>query len=251
MTNPPVLEWLDENQFRAFPLTDYSTRYVAWEAINYDLYPLILDALLMCSTEPPQPQITQIQTNTTNLTISVTSQTNFVVTNYLTATYPQYVRNSQNSLLVIGSYANTLPQNLTLNVANALFTPSLIYVMPAPMTGVSTINWGGGGLTGSVTINDGYQLYFLPNQTIEVEVSPNNGQPLPCSNVLNITPDCAHIVSSINGVTVNRTGGVVNIVGGNHVNVFDDPLRNRIFIGYDFITADVVLQQLMPPPTIV
>ena len=69
MTNPPVLEWLDENQFRAFPLTDYSTRYVAWEAINYDLYPLILDALLMCSTEPPQPQITQIQTNTKALTV--------------------------------------------------------------------------------------------------------------------------------------------------------------------------------------
>ena len=251
MTNPPVLEWLNENQYRAFPLTDHGTRYVVYESVSCDLYQLVLDALLVYASQPAQPQITQIQTNSTNLTISITGQSNFEVVNYLTAAYPQYLRNAQNSLLVIGSYASTLQPNVTLNPTNALFTPSLIYVIPTPMSGVSAINWGAGNLTGSVTINDGYQLYFLPTTTIEVEVDKNNGQPLPCGNVLGITPDCSSIVSSVNGVTANKTGDIINLVGGNHVNIFDDPANNRIFVGYDFVTADIVTQQLLPPPTIV
>ena len=247
------IEWLNENEYRAYPLTSDSTRFVIKGDTSYDLYQVILDASLVYSsiTDSETISLTEINTTSTDLIITVTGIT-FTIPNYLSATYPYYVRDDNYNLLVVGSYATNFPINTTFYISGTEFESSTVLEIPSSI-GVSQLSIGSTNLTGDIDLLEGYQVSLIPNSnnTIDIEVGRNEGEVLPCGNILGVDTDCDVIVSAINGVTPSKTGGIIKFVGKNHVVVLDDPNNNRIFIGFDFKLSDVPTQQLPnPTPTI-
>lgn len=239
MSLSTVVDWLNENALRSYPLVEGSPRYITSGEVKVDLYALILDAVLFYSSAPDNAQITSIQTNGFNLTIHVAGQSNFVLSNYTTASYPQYIRNTEHSLLVLGD-ASAIPTNLTFTV-NATFELSTTIEVYPNTKGLSSLTIDGTTLTGDIPLSDGYQCSLIPNgNTLQIEVGKGEGQPLPCASVKGVTNDCASVVSAVNGVTPTATGGILKIVAGNHVKVIDDPDNNRIFIGFDFTANQVI-----------
>ena len=122
-----VVEWLNENALRSYPLTEDSPRFVYSGLVKIDLNALVLDATLFYDTIPTSTTLDMIVTSGSNLVIYVAGQLSFMISNYQTATYPYYVRNLNNSLLVIGD-ASTIPTNLVFNVGSE-FEPCVLYAM--------------------------------------------------------------------------------------------------------------------------
>jgi len=253
MSNSSGLDWLNENEYRAYPLTSDSTRFIIKGENSYDLYQLILDALLVYPSIADDEiiEITQLTTTGTDLIISVTGTT-FTIPNYISATYPYYVRDGNYNLLTIGCYANTLPINNTFYVSGTEFESSVVNEIPSTL-GVNQLSISTTNLTGDITLLEGYQVSLIPNsnKTINIEVGRNEGEVLPCGDVLGLETDCNTVISSINGATPNKTGGIIKFIGQNHVVVLDDPNNNRIYIGFDFKLSDVPTQQLSNPTPLI
>ena len=247
MSNSTGVEWLNENEYRGYPLTSDSTRYFIVNNITYDMYPMILDAMLVYPSLPNSVEILSFQSSGTDLTIAVTGTT-FVIPNYLSATYPQYIRDSNSNLLVIGSAVKTLPINTLFPISNALFEASVVYEILPTNLGLASLTIGTFNLTGDITLNQGYQLSLIPGDTIDIEVGRSEGIPITCGGYLNITNDCFNIINSINGITPNKSGDAIKFVAGEHVVIIDDPDNNRIYIGYDFSPQDITDQPVMRPP---
>ena len=248
MPNPGI-EWLNENELRAYPLTADSTRYLIKGSTSYDLYKLVLDALLVYPDNPDNAviEIYKIKTTATDLIIYLSGK-EFTVPNYLTATYPYYVRDTNYSLLVIGNYASSLPANNIFIVTGTVFEPSVVYDIPETL-GVNQISLNGSPLTGDVLLQEGYQVSLIPkaNNTIGIEVGRSEGDVLPCGDVKGLTSDCNSVVSSVNGMSPTKTGNPIKFIGKNHIVVLDDPDHNRIYLGFDFKLADVPAQHLTRP----
>lgn len=248
MSLSTVVEWLNENALRSYPLIEGSPRAIVSGEVSVDLYALVLDATLFYTNAPDNAQITSIQTTGFTLTVRVTGQSDFVVHNYTTATYPQYIRNTEHSLLVLGD-ATAIPTNLTFPV-NATFELSTVIEIYPNTKGVSSLTIDETTLTGAISLEDGYQCSLIPNgNTLQIEVGRGEGLPLPCVSVKGVTNDCDSIVSSVNGVTPIATGGILKLVAGNHVKVIDDPDNHRIFIGFDFVDDTQILPQTLPRPS--
>jgi hypothetical protein len=234
MSFSTVVEWLNENSLRSYPLVEGSPRTIMSGQVSLDLHSLILDASLFYDIAPDEVKLVSVQTSGSTLTIQVTGQANFVLANYNTTSYPQYVRNTNHSLLVLGD-ATGIPTNLTFQ-ANALFELSATTEVYPNTKGLSSLTIDGTTLTGNISLSDGYQCSLIPSgNTLQIEVGKGEGQPLPCVSIKGVTNDCDDVVSSLNGVTPTSTGGILKIVAGNHVKVIDDPDNNRIFIGFDFV----------------
>jgi hypothetical protein len=252
MSNSTVVEWLNENSYRAYPLTAESTRFFNKNRTDYDLFSILLDAHLAYASWPStEPAITKMVTGATDLTISVTGQSAFVLADFANASYPAYIRNSEYSLIVLGEPCKTLPINSTINLSAAVFEHTVSTHLPTNMLGASSLNvLGSGNLTGVITLTEGYQTSLTPTlpDALQIEVGRNEGVPLPCRQVYSVDDDCATIVSSINGVTANKTGGKIQFVAGRHINIFSDKINNRIYIGFDFTSEDVPEQQFTSPP---
>jgi hypothetical protein len=246
-----VVEFLNENEYRGYPLLETSNRYFTIAGTEYDLFRLIVDAQIGYAniSDSFTANITSITTDSSNLTIHITG-TQFTVTNYLSATYPHYAYDTNYNLLVIGEYALQLPTNSNTTITNAIFEPSVIY--EKSITGVNSVTISGHVLTGDITLREGYQVSLIPKKNnIDLEVGRNEGIPLPCGDFRGLTSDCDTVISSINGVTPNKTGHPISIIGKNHITVFDDPDNHRIYIGYDFKLADVPAQQLIHPTPVI
>lgn len=258
MSNSTVVQWLNENTLRAYPLTADSTRYFVVGGTTYDLYQIILDAMIASSTVTDPLQIVSIVTYLDEMTITLSDSKTFQYGNitlpYTACTTPVYVRNSNFDLLVLGPAIASIPENTTITFTNVSFEPCVVYEIPATI-GVSNINIGEwSGLTSNVGLGEGYQTALIPGTNqIDIEVGKNYGPPLPCGNFISTTIpfDCSSIISSVNGVTANKTGNPIFFTGINHVVVYDDPDDHRLYIGYDFQASDVSTQKMLNPSIIV
>jgi hypothetical protein len=243
-----ILEWLNENALRDYPLVANSPYSITTGSTTIYIKPLILDACLFYSSVPSSVTLNTIIT-TTALSINITGQPVFTIPNYLTATYPYYVRNSSNSLLVVGD-ATHISNNLTFNV-NAVFEPTTLIEIYPNTLGLTNLNINGNNLTGNVSLSDGYQLTLLPEkQELSIEVGRNEGHPLPCINIKGVVNDCSSIVSTVNGASPSNTGNPIYIKAGNHFKVYDDINNSRVYIGLDFNITDILPTTLPNPPTI-
>lgn len=255
MSLSTVVEWLNENENRAYPLTSNSTRYLVKGRNTYDLYPVILDAMLVFTTLVTSVSLTKIKAVSGDLTITLSADSTlieFIITDYKNVVYPQYLRDTNQNLLVVGAAATSLPDNITFEVVNTAFEPSVIYEMLPDVLGVSDLTIGDHLFTGNIVLSDGVQLSFTPNKNaIAFEVGRNEGIPLGCGDYSAGTPDCGAVVSSVNGVTPNKTGNPIFFTGKNHVTVYDDPDSNRVYIGLDFTAADIPEQKLSRPPKLI
>jgi hypothetical protein len=256
--NNKGLEWLEENSLRAYPLISDSTQYFTSNGIVYDMYQIVLDALLVYSSIPAKVVITNFYTDASNLYIKVSGNITFKILNYATAAYPQYVRNFNSgldgNLLVVGQLASTLPANSIFLLTNTVFEPGVCLEINPASLGVTDLIIGSlGSLSGNIKLEEGYQFSLIPQDNqIDMEIGRGCGIPLPCQDNFTslFTSDCNTVCSYINGVTPATTGNPVYIVGDNHVVVFDDPDNNRIFVGFDFDTTDIPTQKLTAPLTL-
>jgi hypothetical protein len=280
MSNSTVVEWLNENTLRAYPLTEDSDRYFSRSGNRYDLFAIILDTLLMYASSaiPDTIKLNSIKTElvggVATMTIQIDGQTPFTIDHYTTVNtedhnsrYPRYARNSQHSVLAVGEEAARLVCGITVAFSNAVFEPSVSVELSDVTNGVSSLNISGNTLTGDITLTEGYQLSLIPGtENIAVEVGRNEGKPLPCVSVgadagdcgcervdecYDRCSDCCTVVSSINGAGPARTGNTINFLAGNHVKIYDDRDHHRIYIGLDFDTTDISKQiQINPRPLV-
>lgn len=239
MNKSTVLEWQQENSHRSYPLIEGSLEYVTSGDYVLNINTTILDANLFYEALPDQVLLTSINTTDGTLTINVSNQSPFVLNNYSTATYPAYIRNDNNSLIVIGD-VKEVPADLTF-IINAEFEPCVALEVYPATKGVSSVTIQEQTLTGDITLTDGYQLTLLPTTSaVNIEVGRNEGHPLPCIPILGVTNDCASVASFINGASPDQTGGIIKFVAGKHTKIYSDTDKNRIYIGYDFEESDLL-----------
>jgi hypothetical protein len=249
--NEQVLEWLNENELRGYPLTSDSQQFFTVSVTDYDLYKIIVDAQFIVNNNTDSLSLTSIVTDSSNLTINIPGQSAFTITNYTTTTYPQYIRNSNNNLIVIGCAAKSIPINQTINIT-ATFEPGIILEILPSTLGVSSLLINSTPFSGSVNLIEGYQLSLIPgDQSLDIEVGRNEGNPLPCISVKGLTNDCNSVVTWVNGATPLKSGYPIKFIAGPHVNIFEDPDNNQIFIGLDFTTDDVKSTTLIQPTPLI
>lgn len=257
MSSSTVLEWLDENTWRAYPLCESSNLVFHSGPVAFKPYATIVDASLAYSALPAVVKLERMMLHNDNLVLSVTGQSNFVYT--LTnneADYPMYARNAEGSVLVISVFAKDLYHQRSVNIGltDVIFEPCVSYEIGSAALGVSQIKINNSELS-SNQLSEGYQFSLVPDgQTIQIEAGRNEGNPLPCANFKNpgIDPDlyntdCQRAVNSINGASpAINSGGAIKIKGGAHVKVYDDPDRHTIYIGLDFVAEDIADGKLLP-----
>ena len=258
MSKSTVVEWLNENSFRAYPLISSSPRYFVKGIKKYDLFAAITDAQLLFSNLPEKVNLEKIVTNGTTATVYITGQPNFIINNYTTSRNVDqfiYVYNSNNSLIVLGSEFTKLLSNTTYKFTNCEFEACTLVEVSGIYSGVSSLTIQGDDtpITGETTFIEGYQLSLIPNgQTINLEVGRNEGIPLSCEITAgNVPSNCSNIITSLNGAMPNKTGTPIKLVAGSHINIFEDANNHRIYIGFDFDANDIPSQtQPLPTPIV-
>jgi len=248
MADSVVIEWLEENSYRAYPLQEGAANIFTLGKNSYDIYAAIVDANLAFSVLPTTVTLDKIVINGTTLTLYISGQNTFSVT--LSAQDVYYVRNSSNSLLVLnGSVVNQWSGLQTFcKFTNLFFEPSVCYELSPRYLGVSGIHFGSSLSAQNWT--NGYQFSVVPNgQSIQLEVGRNEGYTLPCGDFRDSTGllSCDNVVHNINGATPVTAGGSLTLTAGPHVQIFNDPQRNAIFIGFDFVASDIGTDKLLPP----
>lgn len=213
--------------------------------VNFD--GILLDANLVYVTVPEDSslygKLISLTPSGNNLTIQVGGQSDFVVTNYATATYPYYSRNTEGSLLVVGKSATAVLTKWLFN--NCYFEPSTITKMDRAWRGVTSLSFNGSTpLTGYIEFYEGYQVGLTPNElarTLKITVAKNVGTPIGCERIFgeDVPDDCGSLLSYINGAYARTDFGEVNLLAGNHVAIYPDPDRHRIYIGLTFNETDV------------
>ena len=247
MSDRQILEWLNENELRCYPLMEAGDkRFLTSLSLNRCL----LDASLLY-TDAAAPGSVNLQSFTVSgnsITVTVTGQPDFVISDK-TGSYPMYCRNSAGSLLVFGAEMRGVSANVTFNGIE--FEPACVIDLSGSMQGVVgfTVGTADTLYNGVVEWQEGFQFGLQANgQTVKLTASKNKGQPITCQNYFqNIANDCGSIISYINGVTPAVNPGIFLLKAGPHVQIFDDPDNHRIYIGLDFIGSDVCRPPMLPP----
>ena len=214
---------------------------------------VLLDANLVYADTPVSVsdvgRLTAIQFVDGDLVISVYGQPDFVVTDSVNATYPYYVRNAAGSLLVVGQPARLIQTSMTFT--NQFFEYSTITMADRGWRGVSSLVINGDEVfEGDVRFHDGYQMELMVNaakNAIKLSAGKAYGRPVGCARIYGDTApeDCASIVSYINGAEARTDFGAVDLSPGDHVAIYPDPERHRIYVGLTFNREDICL----PPAT--
>ena len=246
--NPNSIEWLNENYYRAYPLTSDSNATIG----NLDFKTIILDANFAYQTNIPSTIcLTSVTRSGDTITFTVSGLPVFTISSASTQTYPYYCFNANQDLLTISSDVLNIPSTYNVTITGVQFEPSIAVDLSREYTGVTAINLNNSTISsGTVILQQGYQTSInLNGQSIDVEVGQNYGIPLPCTNFFSseVPADCSSIISSLNGVAPNTTGQMINIVAGQNVKIYTDPDLNRIYIGLDFTTAENCVTPELPP----
>lgn len=247
MSDHQVLEWLNENELRSFPLQETGDkRFLSTLSLNRCL----LDALLLYTTTEPVSNIELIAfaVSGNQITVTVTGQADFVIVDK-TAAYPMYIRNSEGSLLVFGQEMQSVIANVAFT--GILFEPTCVVNLAGALRGVTgfTVGTGATQYTEQLELREGLQFGLRADgQTVKLSANKNKGKPITCQNYFQtIANDCGTIISYINGVTPPVNPGIFLLKAGPHVQIFDDPDNHRIYIGLDFNADDVCQPPLLPP----
>lgn len=242
-----ILEWINENSLRAYPLMAAGSPIFVLRGITFNAFEMVVDANFVYGTLPNSIKLSSIAISGSTATFGVTGQPSFSVN--LSSTFPAYIRNSVGSLLVLGrATATLLGQSTTVVFTDLVFEPTVSIEQSNELLGVSSITLDTDTLTNAISIVDGYQFSAVPTgQTIQIEANRNEGIPLPCGNFKGTTNDCNSIVSNVNGAAPVNDGEPITILAGNHVKVFDDPDNHRVYIGLDFTATDAcTVPSLLP-----
>ena len=247
MSSSTVLEWLEENSYRAYPLQEGAANVFAIAGQSYDAYRILLDANLTYSMMPDAVTLDKIILNEGTVQFYVSGQSTFTLE--LAAQSVYYLRNDEGSLLVInGDVINSWPRNIKAYFvfSNMQFEPSVCYEVSSVYNGVSSLHFADG--SSAQNWASGYQFSILANgQTLQLEAGVNRGLPLPCGDYIPNAQllSCDAAITSINGAAPTTSGQSLKIVAGDHVRVYNDPQRNTVYIGLDFVADDIKSDKIL------
>ena len=256
-----VVDWLNENEFRAYPLIEGSS-FLLPDNVVLDLQLIYLD-----DTYTEDHKLVSITPKNSGEDVDVvfTGNNTFSINGYTTATYPIYVRNSNGSL---GVFGEGLKNILTQTTYNLSVEPAVCFDFSRAWLGVSSLSsypkyetkenaidvtlplqedTSDNKFIGDVYLAEGYNfLISLADGKINMGVDGSYGIPLDCSKefIPSDLKDCDKIVSYINGIPPNEkgilllsAGNNINIVEGNSVEGYANP--HAIFVGFNFQETDL------------
>jgi len=144
-----VLEWLNENTLRAYPLIEGKTVSQIPDGAILDL-----SLNVRTSTNPATAKLTALVVNSTDITVIFTDNVfdyNYAangVSGVDAVKFPIYLRNTSGSLLVLGEDLKKVARNTVFNV-NVPVEPAVVYQFGGAWNGVVSIagnpNYTGGG----------------------------------------------------------------------------------------------------------
>lgn len=236
-----VLDWLYENELRAYPLRESSIK-----ASNgsYSLENnVILDAQFSMEERPETLALIGIVVDGNDVTFSFSDGPDVTVQKGITA--PLYTRSSD-SLLVFGLGLNDIPEG-THNFTNLNFESSVIFEYGGAWKGVESMTFNDSdALTGELNFIEGYQFeLFVVNQNIRFAVGNLYGTPIGCNKFTDYPENCDTIISSINGVGPSGKKELF-LKAGNGFVVWDDPDNHRIYVGFAFTSQQDICADIPP-----
>jgi hypothetical protein len=232
MADSLIIDWLNENEYRAYPLSEYAIRSVGGFTLANDV---IVDARIVTTTYS-NVYLISITADASNITFSITDNTFVIPRNSIT---PFYARLENGNLLVLGPGIADIP-NGVYEFEDVKFEFSVVSCINEEFRGVTSITpVGGNTFDGDVEFKEGYQFELTPaTQTITFGTDALYGTPIGCNIFDGAPQDCGDIVSYINGISP-ATANTMYFLPGAGMRVIDDPDNHRIFIGLTFIPEDV------------
>lgn len=233
MSESVVTDWLNENSLRAYPLKMNIDRISGAYTLTNGV---ILDASLPYISLPNTVNVESIVVTTNSAVFTLTGTGSTFVCDK-TAEFPQYIRNSNGQLLVIGEDVLEIP-NGTYNFTNLTFEPSVCFEIGGIWSGVTQITANSTNLTGDVTVKSGYNCSVTASSNnITIAADKIYGIPVICGAISTLPNDCGTTVSMINGVTPILQK--ITFVGSSSISILNDPDNNRIFIAPIFGPNDI------------
>lgn len=222
-----VIDWINENAFRAYPLKEQVNRTAD---SGYKLTDdVILDALLMFATPTSNVKLLSIVSNTENIIFTLTGGTVFVIPK--ASTFPYYSRLSYGSLLVVGEAALDIPLGAHV-FTNTLVENCTCIELGAEWLGVTSLQFDSSALlTGDINLIEGYQFDInIAGTELQLGADSSYGIPLGCNKIGDAEDDCDEIISFINGKGPD-TDHVFSLSSGAGIILLEDPENHRIFVG--------------------
>lgn len=257
MGQSTIVEWLNENEQRAYPLLTDSPNEVTSNDVSLSLHKLILDANLVYIEDdlPDQVKLERIESDGTAVTLFISGEFSvpFIIDDVLNADYPAYIRNAQGSLLVLGEELKTCvtAANPSLELSGVVFEPSVASEFRGRLRGVTSLVINGATLVGAIELVEGVQtgIEFRHEDTLFLSAGPNEGLPLDCRNFFEneLVYDCGDVVSWINGARSAENGGKLTLKAGRNIKIFEDRESSKIYIGLDFDSEDICEIPNLPP----
>jgi hypothetical protein len=240
-----IIEWLNENELRAYPLIEGKTNSAIPDNAILDLQ-LVIDS----AVSPIGAKLIDFTIGFYEVTITFTGDNIFNFT-YADETsgslndlkYPLYLRNNKGSLLVLGEGIKAIEQYKTITY-NIPVEPATVFPFGGAWLGVTSLNANpkytsisnsiepllplevdtiSSGTTGDVELSPGYNFRInFNNNLINLAVGFGYGLQMSC-NTHFIDPtllDCPDIVSYINGVPPDSTG-LFRFTAGSNIYLFD------------------------------
>lgn len=233
-----IVDWLNENEQRAYPLKETANRTDGGFTLPDNV---ILDAALVYTTTQTSVRLLQVDTNTLNTVIfTLTGSQVFAVD--LLGTFPQYVRLAGGSLLVIGEAVKDIPTGQTYNFT-ADFEDAVWVEWLSAWAGVNYVNFRKDTTdiikTGEVELVEGFQVELVGgSQLLTMRVGRNYGEPLGCDTIGALPNDCDEIISFVNGAQSDENLKLA-LNAGDNVIIMEDPDNHRIYIGLVFQQKDI------------
>lgn len=284
---PEVLQWLDENSLRSYPLLTNTSKvadssYIAPNGLLLDLSQQYIASPVVF---PSKWQSIAKSGSVVTFTFS----DSIVFTVNTSATGIQYLTGTNNSQLVINADLLSDVPTGTSNFTNLYIEPSTIHEDTNSWLGVTAISatpdyYSGGtlsfapqlpltsqisqNLTGNVNFFEGYNFginFDTTNNLINFQVGNSYGIPLSCNDqfIDPTTTDCKDIISFINGVPPDNLGnftiapGVnINLVPGtvltsskyDGINPDEPSNLHSLYLGLNLLPSDLCNSLAALPP---
>lgn len=239
-----VLDWLFENELRAYPLKETSIRKSTSTDYVFD-HRVILDAQFSFTTHPGDLNITQVTADATDVTFEFSSGADLTISKSVTT--PYYHR-EESRLLVFGAGLSEIPTG-THVFSSLRFESSVIFEFSGPWKGVNSITFDSNpAVDGALTFIEGYQFeLFSALQTVRFAVGSIYGKQIGCTQFSGYPDNCDEIISSINGIGPSGKKELF-LKAGNGFVVWDDPENHRIYVGFAFTSGDDICGDIPPFP---
>lgn len=244
MANNGVLDWLFENERRAYPLIDRTDKTSGGYTLTNDV---ILDAQLVFDDGFTDiPTLDNITVSGSSVTLTV-SGVDFVADSG--GPFPQYLRLASNHLLVVGEGIKDIVDG-SYDFTGVEFEPSVCFDMSERWKGVESLTVNATELTGVINFFEGYQFKIdFTQSTADIVLGANNlyGTPIACEHFGELDNNCEDIISYINGVTPDGNAQL-KIIAGAGTTVWDDPDNHRIYVGFSFTSLDDICKPVPAKP---